>query len=143
VIQINVHLTEENPTNTTHMLPMPVHIRPVYAFCGWSLYMLIFHESSTELNRVTAHEKRTPDTIHNTPTDRSAGSYLVSLLSQPMKQWRKSNIYQQQATRLTGPYHRHAIGIFNTWSWGPTRRSLIDTGGGYNFEGADFPHTTP
>jgi hypothetical protein len=46
--------------------------------------------------------KRAPDTIHSMPADRSVGPYLVSLLSQPMKQWRKPNIYQQQATRLTG-----------------------------------------
>jgi hypothetical protein len=42
---------------------------------------------------------------------------------------------------LPGPYHRHAIGTFNTCSWGPTEWSLTDTGGGYNLEGADLPHT--
>jgi hypothetical protein len=35
---------------------------------------------------------------------------------------------------LPGPYHWHVIGTFNTCSWGPTERSLIDTGGGYNLE---------
>jgi hypothetical protein len=45
--------------------------------------------------------KRAPDTIPSSPADRSAGPYLVSLLSQPMKQWRKPNIHQQQATRST------------------------------------------
>jgi hypothetical protein len=43
--------------------------------------------------------------------------------------------------RLTGPYHRHAIGTFNTCSRGPTERSLIDTGGGYKLRGAGLPHT--
>jgi hypothetical protein len=47
--------------------------------------------------------KGAPDKIHNTPADRCAGSYPVSLLSQPMKQLRKSHIYQQHVTRLTGP----------------------------------------
>jgi hypothetical protein len=42
---------------------------------------------------------------------------------------------------LSGPYHRHAIGAFNTCSWGSTERSLTDTGGGYNLEGADLSHT--
>jgi hypothetical protein len=42
---------------------------------------------------------------------------------------------------LPGPYHQHAIGTFNTCSWGPTERSLTDTGGGYNLEGAALPHT--
>jgi hypothetical protein len=42
---------------------------------------------------------------------------------------------------LRGPYHRHAIGTFNTCSRGPTERSLIDTSGGYNLGGAGLPHT--
>jgi hypothetical protein len=42
---------------------------------------------------------------------------------------------------LPGSYHRHAIGTLNTCSWGPTERSLIDTGGGYNLGGAGLPHT--
>jgi hypothetical protein len=46
--------------------------------------------------------KRAPDTIPSTTANRSAGPYPVSLLSQLMKQWRKSNIHQQQATRFTG-----------------------------------------
>jgi hypothetical protein len=44
---------------------------------------------------------------------------------------------------LLGPYHRHAIGTFNTCSWGPTHRFLTDSGGGYNLGGAGLPHTTP
>jgi hypothetical protein len=35
---------------------------------------------------------------------------------------------------LPGPYHRHAIGTFNTCSRVPTPRSLIDTGEGYHIE---------
>jgi hypothetical protein len=46
--------------------------------------------------------KMAPDTIHSTPVDRSVGPYPISPPSQPMKQWRKLNIYQQQATRFTG-----------------------------------------
>jgi hypothetical protein len=42
---------------------------------------------------------------------------------------------------LSGPYHRHAIGTFNTCSLGPIARSLIDTSGGYNDGGASLPHT--
>jgi hypothetical protein len=42
---------------------------------------------------------------------------------------------------LPGPYHWDAIGTFNTCSRGPTEWSLIDTGGGYNLEGASLPHT--
>jgi hypothetical protein len=45
-----------------------------------------------------------------------------------------------QLLGLPGPYHRHAIGMFNTYSRGATKRSLIDTGGGYNLGGVDLPH---
>jgi hypothetical protein len=37
-----------------------------------------------------------------------------------------------QLHQLTRPIYQHAIGTFNTCSWGPTHRSLTDTGGGYN-----------
>jgi hypothetical protein len=50
-----------------------------------------------------SREKRAPDTIPSTSADQSAGPYPVSLPSQPIKQWRKSNIHQQHATRFTGP----------------------------------------
>jgi hypothetical protein len=44
---------------------------------------------------------------------------------------------------LPGPYHRHAIGTFNTCSWVPTPRSLTDTGGGYNIETSELPQHSP
>jgi hypothetical protein len=44
--------------------------------------------------------------------------------------------------RLTGSIYQHAIGTFNTYSWGSTHRSLTDTDGGYNLEGAGFSHHT-
>jgi hypothetical protein len=47
--------------------------------------------------------KRAPDIIPSTPADWSVGPYPVSLSSQPMKQWRKPNTHQQQATRFTEP----------------------------------------
>jgi hypothetical protein len=44
---------------------------------------------------------------------------------------------------LLGSYHHHAIGTFDTCSWGTTHWSLTDTGRGYNLGGADFLHTAP
>jgi hypothetical protein len=44
---------------------------------------------------------------------------------------------------LLGSFHQHTISTFNTCSWGPTHRSLTDTGGGYNLGGASLPHHTP
>jgi hypothetical protein len=37
-----------------------------------------------------------------------------------------------QLHRFTEPIYQHAIGTFNSCLWGPTHRSLTDTGGGYN-----------
>jgi hypothetical protein len=65
----------------------------------WQPYMSHWQSWTESL----LQRKRAPDTISSTPADRSTGPYPVSLLSQPMKQWRKPNIYQQQATRFTGP----------------------------------------
>jgi hypothetical protein len=77
--------------------------------------------------------KRAPDTIHNTSANRSAGPYLVSLPRQSLKQWGKSqSSIDGWLLGLPGPYHRHAIGMFNTCSRRPTHRSLTDTGGSYN-----------
>jgi hypothetical protein len=82
VIWINVHYAGENSTNTSHAF----HTR----------------EPSIELDRITAPEKKAPNTIRSMPTVQSAGPYPVSLSSQPMKQWRKPNICWQRASRLTG-----------------------------------------
>jgi hypothetical protein len=66
----------------------------------------------------------------------------ASLLSQPMKQGGVSHALDgDQLLGLSGPYHRHAIGTFNTCSRGPTHRSLTDTDGGYNLGGVGLPYT--
>jgi hypothetical protein len=44
---------------------------------------------------------------------------------------------------LLGPYYQHVISRFNTYSRGPTHRSLTDTGGGYNLGCVSLPHYTP
>jgi hypothetical protein len=87
----------ENPTNTSH------------AFHAQSKtirgpHIATFCESSTALDRVTTPEKKGLPTQSTTRrlTD-PGGPYPVSLPSQPIKQWRKSNIYKQWATRLAEP----------------------------------------
>jgi hypothetical protein len=59
-------------------------------------------------------------------------------------QWSSGESHTSINSRLLGlpdPYHRYAIGTFNTCSHGPTHRSLTDTGGGYNLGGVSFPRT--
>jgi hypothetical protein len=43
VIQINVHPTGENPTNTSRTLPTPVYACSAYASYGQSSYVITFH----------------------------------------------------------------------------------------------------
>jgi hypothetical protein len=57
-IQIDVHPAGEYPINTIYTLPTSVHVRPAYASYGQSPYEASFHESSTELSRTTALEKK-------------------------------------------------------------------------------------
>jgi hypothetical protein len=112
-----------------------------HTYLTWSAYC----------NRLYSHQQiwtdplhpriRAPDTINNMMTIRFAGPYPASLPQQPKSSGEKSSSYWQPTTRLTELISRHAIGTFNTWSRGPTERSLIDTGGGYNLGGASLPHT--
>jgi hypothetical protein len=119
--------------------------------CVWSQTIRISCATHSNLSRSRPQSwavplllrKRAPDTIHSTPTDWSMSPYPVSLSSQPMKQWGQiQHCVDGHLVGLPSPYHRHAIGTFNTCSWGLTHRSLTDTGGGYNHEGAGFPHST-
>jgi hypothetical protein len=42
----------------THTLLVPVHVRHMYASCGQSPYVAIFHVDPTKLDRFTAPEKK-------------------------------------------------------------------------------------
>jgi hypothetical protein len=80
-----------------------------------------------------SHEKGIPDYIPSMPADRSMGAHLVSLLLATKEVVGLSQAsVDSRLLGLPGPYLWHAIGLFNTCSRGPTRRSSTDTGGGYN-----------
>jgi hypothetical protein len=112
-------------------LPTPVHGRPVYASCEQSPYVATFHESSTELSRLTTPEKKGSRHNPQRADDRSTGPYPAFLSSQPMKQWGQNETsIDSRLLGLLGPHHQYAIGTFNTRAWGPTERSLTDTGRG-------------
>jgi hypothetical protein len=64
MIRIDVHPAWENLTNMTRTLPTLVHVCPSYTFCGRSPYVATFHDSPTELDRVTAAKKNSSQ--HNT-----------------------------------------------------------------------------
>jgi hypothetical protein len=85
--------------------------------------------------------KRAPDTILSTPADRSTGPYPVCLSSQPMKQWRKPNTHQQQATRFTGPVSLACDLYVQYLLMGANRTILNRNRGGYNLEVDGLSHT--
>jgi hypothetical protein len=126
----------------TRTLPTTVYVRLAYGYYGQSPYVATFHESSTELDRVTAPEKK------GLPTQYTARRLIdprvrTQFLSQD-NQWSSGENQTSINSRLLGlpgPYHRHAIGMFSNCSRGSTHQSLTDTGVGYNLGGADFPYT--
>jgi hypothetical protein len=124
VIRIDVHPIGENPTNTTRMLPMPIHVRPAYASCGRSPYVATFHKPPTALD---GHNPQPSWVIRRSATQfLSQHSHWSSNESQTS--------IDNRLLGLPGPYHRHAIGTFNTCSQVATPRSLTNTGGGYHIE---------
>jgi hypothetical protein len=111
------------------------HVRPAYDSCGWSPYVVTLHESSTELDRVTAPKKKGS---RQNPQHAGWSIYgsVPSFSPEPTNEAvEKAKIsINSRLLGLPGPYHRHAIGTFNTCSRVPTPRSLTDTGGGYHIE---------
>jgi hypothetical protein len=85
--------------------------------------------------------RRAPDTIRSTTTIRSTGPYPASLQQPPKSSGKKSSSCWQLTTRLTGHISPACDRYVQYLLTGPTERSLIDTGGGYNLGGATLPHT--
>jgi hypothetical protein len=76
------------------------------------------------------------------PSDPQVRTQLLSHNSQRAVEKSQAPI-DNRLLGLSGSYHWHATGTCNTCSRGPTERSLINTGDGYNLGGAGFPRTTP
>jgi hypothetical protein len=143
-IRIDVHPTGENPTNMTCTLHTPIHVCPAYPSCRWSPYVATFHTVVNRFEQI--HCPREEGLSTQSIARRLTDPWVCTLLLSHNSQWssgEKSSFCWQLTTRLTGPYHRHAIGTFNTCSWGPTHRSLTDIGGGYSLGGTGLPQITP
>jgi hypothetical protein len=117
------------------------HVSPAYASCGRSSYMATFHDSSIELDRVTAPEKKglLTQSTARWLTDPWTRTQFLSWANQ-WSSGESQTFINIRLLGLSGTYHWHAIDTFNTCSWWPTERSLTDTGGGYNLVGAGLPH---
>jgi hypothetical protein len=88
---------------------------------------------STDLNRFTAPEKKGSwSNPHHAgwPIHRSIPSFSPRIVKEAVGKSQAS--VDGRLLGLSGLYHRHVIGTFNTCSRGPTHRSLTDTGRGYN-----------
>jgi hypothetical protein len=101
-----------------------------------------FTKSSTAMDRAAAPEKK--GSRHNPrrvgwPIHRSIPSFSPVPAIEVVGV--KPSSVGNQLLGLPGPYHRYAIGTFNTCLQGPTERFSTDLGGGYNLGGAGLPHT--
>jgi hypothetical protein len=102
-----------------------------------SMHSNLWHSHQQSWAGPLLPRKRVSDTIHSTSANRSVDPYPVSLPRQSLQQWGQSqSSIDGWLLGLPGPYHRHAIGMFNTCSRGPTHWSLTDTGGGYKHPSA-------
>jgi hypothetical protein len=127
---------------TRHMLPMlSPHMVHDHTYLTWSTYSNLSYGHQQIWTDPLHPRRRTPDTIHSMTVVWSAGLYPASLPQQPKSSGEKSTPVDNRLLGLPGPYHRYAIGTFNTCSRGPTERSIIDIGGGYNLGGAGLLHT--
>jgi hypothetical protein len=112
-----------------------------HMYLTWSTYSNLSYNRQQIWIDPLHPRRRAPDTIHSTMVIRSVGPYPASLPQQPKSSGKKLTHVDNRLLGLSGPYHRHAIGAFNTCSRGQTEWSLIDTGGGYNLGGVGLPHT--
>jgi hypothetical protein len=120
--------------------------------CVWSMTIRIsrgphiatFHTVINRFERIycTWEEGLPTQSTTRRPSDPRVRTQLLSHNSQRAVGKSQAPV-DNRLLVLPSPYHRHAIGTFNTCSRGPTERSLIDTDRGYNLGGAGFPRITP
>jgi hypothetical protein len=131
-IRIDVHPAGEiQPTCHKHPTLSP-HMVPDHTYLTWSTHINLSRSHQQIWTNPLLWRRRDPDLTHSTPADRSTGPYPASLPEQPKKQWKSQASVDSRLLCLLGPYHRHVIVTFKTYSQAPTHQSLIDTGGAYN-----------
>jgi hypothetical protein len=120
------------------------HMVQDHTYLTWSTYSNPSRSHQQSWAGPLLLRKRASDTIHST-RDWPIYESIPSFSPEPTNEvvGAKPSICWRWRLGLLGPYHWHVIGTFNIGSWGPTHRSLTDTGGCYNLGGAGLPHTTP
>jgi hypothetical protein len=133
--------TIQSACHTLSMLGL--HMALDYTYLTWSVYINI----SRVVNRVgrmhCSREKNAPDSTSQ-PDWVARGTHLsfspnttieaVRLIQAPI---------DGKLLDLLCPHHQHTIDTLNVCSYGPTNRSLTDTGRNYNLRGVGLPHHTP
>jgi hypothetical protein len=133
VIRIDVHPARETrPTHHAHPTLSP-HMVLDHTYLTRSMHSNLSRVADIFGRIHYSGEKGIPDYILSTLTNRSTGPHLVSLphSTKEVVSLRQASV-DSKLLGLRGPHLWHVIGMFNTWSWGPTHQSLTDTGGGYN-----------
>jgi hypothetical protein len=132
----------EKPDQHDTYASTPVHVRPAYASYGRSPYVATFYESPIGLGGYyCSWEKSSPDSTSQ-PSWVFRGTHLSFSPKIVIEAVRLSQAsVNNMLLGLLRPYHRHAIGTFNTCSRIPTPRSLTNTGGGYHIENLEMTTT--
>jgi hypothetical protein len=140
-IQINVH--PAGKTRPTHHMPSTLSTRMVkdHTYLTRSTHSNPSWDVDSVGQSHCSQEKELPtQSTARRLTDPWVRAQFLSRASQWSSGESQTSV-DGRLLGLPGPYHRHAIGTFNTCSRGPTHRSLTDTGGGYNLGGVDLPCT--
>jgi hypothetical protein len=141
-IRIDVHPAEETrPIHHTHPTLCPRMV-PDHTYLTWSTHSNL---SQSHQQNCTDPLPREEGLLTQFTAQRSSDPRVRTQLLSHNNQWgngEKTSFGWNQLLGLPDSYHRHAIGTFNTCSQGLTHRSLTDTSGGYNLEGASLKQTT-
>jgi hypothetical protein len=142
-IRIDIHPAGKiRPTHHTHPMLSPCMVLD-HTNLTWSTYSNLSRAINIfgQISRLP--RKRAPDIIPSTPAGRPICGSVPSFSPEPTNEAVGLSQTSVDDEGLLDSYHQHAINTVNTCSRGPTHRSLINTGGCYNLEGAGFSHITP
>jgi hypothetical protein len=120
----------EKPDQYVIRFPRSIRIWPSTICISRGPRIITFHESPIDLDGShCSWEKGFPTQFTACRlTDPRVRTQFLSQVNQWTSRF-KPSFCQWQAIRLTRPIYQHAIGTFNTYSQGPTYRSLTNTCG--------------
>jgi hypothetical protein len=135
-------LCRGKPDQHATCFPCSVHVWSMTIHISRGPHIATFHTVVNRFEQIhcTREEGLPTQSTTRRPFDPRVYTQLLSHNSQRVMEKSQAPV-DNRLLGLPGPYHRYAIGTFNTCSRGTTERSLIDTGGGYNLGGTGLPHT--